>query len=393
MNGNDVYLVYFRRTAFSRSRPNKPEKDIFNSIRMDQALGSLIREGVDNTGIRPEDISNVIVGGAYQRDENWTYGGRHPVFLAYLPYTVPSMAVDRACASSLNAISVGSAEISAGISDIVIAGGIEHMTHVPRLSNKLCTPLLEDPSYEGYRMKEAYSMGITAENLAQQTGITREEMDEYSLRSHRLAAKASEDGFLKGEIKPLTVQADGKNTVVDRDQSIRPDTSLDKLAQLPPAFIENGLVTAGNSSPLNAGASMVILASSAKVKEYGLTPLAKLVTFGWAGVPPYLMGLGPIPASRKALSNAGLKEDDIDIWEINEAFSVVVLNTMRELGIDQDRVNVHGGAVAIGHPLGATGARLLGTASRILKERGKERAMATLCVGGGQGFSAILEKA
>ncbi|MEM3829897.1 MAG: beta-ketoacyl synthase N-terminal-like domain-containing protein, partial [Conexivisphaerales archaeon] len=177
---NEVYIIHYKRTAFSRSRPKEPERDIFNSIRMDIAYSELIKDAINVLGINPSNIDDVITGCAYQRDENWTYGGRHPVFLSNLPFEVPSMALDRACASSMNAVSVGAMEIESGYSDLVFAGGFEHMTHVPRLSNKLCTPLLEESKYSDYRMKEAYSMGQTAENLAELRGITRREMDEYS---------------------------------------------------------------------------------------------------------------------------------------------------------------------------------------------------------------------
>lgn len=385
-------MVHYKRTAFSRARPTDPDRDVFNSIRMDQALSELIKDSISTNGINPAQIDDIIVGCAYQRDENWTYGGRHPVFLSDLPVSVPSMAVDRACASSLNAASIGAMEISSGMSDLVIAGGIEHMTHVPRLSNKLCTPLIEDPAYLAYRMKEAYSMGITAENLANLSGIGRQEMDEFALQSHRHASEALESGFFKGEILPLKVSVQGEEKVISRDQSIRTNTSIDALSSLRPVFKEDGMITAGNSSPLNAGASMVILASKEAVKKEGLSPLARIRTFSWAGVPPHLMGIGPIPATQKLLEKCNLKTEDIDIWEINEAFAVVVLNAMKELGISSERVNIHGGALAIGHPLGATGTRLLGTASRILNETSGNRAVATLCVGGGQGFSALLER-
>ncbi len=392
MEGKDVFLVHYKRTAFSRARPTDPDRDVFNSIRMDQALSELIKDSISTNGINPAQIDDIIIGCAYQRDENWTYGGRHPVFLSDLPVSVPSMAVDRACASSLNAASIGAMEISSGMSDLVIAGGIEHMTHVPRLSNKLCTPLIEDPAYLAYRMKEAYSMGITAENLANLSGIGRQEMDEFALQSHRHASEALESGFFKGEILPLKVSVQGEEKVISRDQSIRTNTSIDALSSLRPVFKEDGMITAGNSSPLNAGASMVMLASKEAVKKEGLSPLARIRTFSWAGVPPHLMGIGPIPATQKLLEKCNLKTEDIDIWEINEAFAVVVLNAMKELGISPERVNIHGGALAIGHPLGATGTRLLGTASRILNETSGNRAVATLCVGGGQGFSALLER-
>ena len=389
---NDVYVVYYKRTAFSRSRPKEPERDVFNSLRMDMAYSKLIEDALNSTGINPHEINDVITGCAYQRDENWTYGGRHPVFLSKLPYDVPSMAVDRACASSMNAVSIGVMEIAGGSSEVVFAGGFEHMTHVPRLSNKLCTPLLEDSEYSGYRMKEAYNMGLTAENLAELHGITRADMDEFAMGSHKKANESTESGWQRKEILPLEVETVNGRMVIDKDQSIRGNTSKQQLAALPPAFKENGSVTAGNSSPLNAGASLVVLASGRKVKEYGLKPISKISGFGWAAVPPYLMGLGPVPASGKVLKRFGLKAEDIDVWEINEAFAVVVINAIRELGLNEENVNIKGGAIAIGHPLGATGARLIGTLSRLLEDRGKERGIATLCVGGGQGYSALIER-
>ncbi len=389
---NDVYVVYYKRTAFSRSRPKEPERDVFNSLRMDVAYSKLIEDALNSTGIDPHEINDVITGCAYQRDENWTYGGRHPVFLSKLPYDVPSMAVDRACASSMNAVSIGVMEIAGGSSEVVFAGGFEHMTHIPRLSNKLCNPLLEDSEYSDYRMKEAYNMGLTAENLAELRRVTRAEMDRFALESHKKANESTESGWQRKEILPLEVETVNGKMVVDKDQSIRGDTSMQQLAALPPTFKENGTVTAGNSSPLNAGASLVVLASGRKVKEYGLKPMSKISGFGWAAVPPYLMGLGPVPASLKVLKRFGLKAEDIDIWEINEAFAVVVINAIRELGLNEGNVNIKGGAIAIGHPLGATGARLIGTLSRLLEDRGKERGIATLCVGGGQGYSALIER-
>ena len=389
---NDVYVVYYKRTAFSRSRPKEPERDVFNSTRMDVAYSKLIEDALNSTGINPHEINDVITGCAYQRDENWTYGGRHPVFLSKLPYDVPSMAVDRACASSMNAVSIGVMEIAGGSSEVVFAGGFEHMTHIPRLSNKLCNPLLEDSEYSDYRMKEAYNMGLTAENLAELRRVTRAEMDRFALESHKKANESTESGWQRKEILPLEVETVNGRMVIDKDQSIRGDTSMQQLAALPPTFKENGTVTAGNSSPLNAGASLVVLASGRKVKEYGLKPMSKISGFGWAAVPPYLMGLGPVPASLKVLKRFGLKAEDIDVWEINEAFAVVVINAIRELGLNEGNVNIKGGAIAIGHPLGATGARLIGTLSRLLEDRGKERGIATLCVGGGQGYSALIER-
>lgn len=391
----DVFVVYYRRTPFSRSRPSDPTRDVFNSIRMDEALALLVNDSIDKTGINASEVNDVITGCALQADENWMYGGKHPPLLSKLPVTVPAMALDRACASSLNAISIGAMEIMTGNSDIVLAGGLEHMSHVPLSNNPHIKPnmkLLVRPEYMKLDMNTGYSMGLTAEKLAAARGIEKSDMDEFSLRSHKLAAEAQESGYLSGEILPVEVEHAGENMKVSADQSIRAETTLEKISSLPPAFKTNGSITAGNSSPLNAGASLVMLMSGSAVKKYGLEPMSRIVSMGWAGVEPSVMGEGPVPASRKALDKAGLKVDDIDLWEINEAFAVVVLNAMRELGIEQDRLNIHGGAIAIGHPLGATGARMAGTLSRSLREKNKQYGMATLCVGGGQGYSMIFEK-
>ncbi len=392
----EAFIVDFQRTPFSKSRPSEPEKDVYNSLRMDQALGQLIGNVVKRTGIDGKEIGDVITGCALQVDENWLYGGRHPVLLAGLPVSVPGMAMDRACASSMNAVSTGSFEIMTGHSDVVLAGGMEHMTHVPMTNNPhlaVNSRLLLRPEYLPLQMNIGYVMGLTAEKLAGESRIGRGEMDAFSVESHRRASSSVESGWFKGELMPVKAEQGGNEIVVEQDQSIRKDTSLEQLAKLPPAFREGGSVTAGNSSPLNAGASLVALMSGAKVKEHGSKPLARIVSFGWAGVEPSLMGKGPVPSSMKALSKAGLKPEDVDLWEINEAFAVVVLYAIRELGIEPQRVNIHGGAIALGHPLGATGARIIGTLARELHESGRRYGVATLCVGGGQGFATVLERA
>jgi len=391
----DVYLVYYKRTAFSRSRPNDPPKDVFNNLRMDEALAELLKDSVRSTGVKQREINDVILGSALQVGENWMYGGRQPIFLAGFPVEVPAMAIDRACSSSLNAISIGAMEIMTGNSEIVLAGGMEHMTHVPLGDNPMVSPnlkLLLRPEYMKYDMKTGFYMGLTAEKLASVKGIKRDEMDVFAYESQRLASKALEEGYFKDEILPMEVEVEGEMKIIDRDQSIRKDSTLEQMKKLPPAFKEGGTITAGNSSPLNAGASLVMLMSGKKLKEYGLKPLSKVGAFGWAAVDPSIMGEGPVPASKNALAKAGLSVDDIDLWEINEAFAVVVLNAMRELNIPREKVNVNGGAIALGHPLGASGARLAGTLSRLLREKGKEKGIATLCVGGGQGYSMVLEK-
>ena len=391
---NSAYIVDYKRTAFSRSRPQDPERDMLNSLRMDDALGQLIKDSVKRTGIKTEEIGDVITGCAIQADENWQYGGRHPVFLAGLPFNVTSMALDRACSSSLNAIAIGSMEISTGNADIVLAGGMEHMTHVPLGNNPHVKPnmkLMVRPEYMKYQMGVSYNMLATAEKLASLRGITREELDQYSYESHRNAARGLENGYLSKEIMPLEIEHNGETITFDQDQAIRKDATLEDMVKLKPVYKDDGVITAGNSSTLNAGASLVTLASGEKVKEYGFKPLARIVSYAWAGVDPTIMGDGPVPATKKALAKANLTQDDIDLWEVNEAFAVVAVNAMKSFNISRDRINIYGGGISIGHPLGATGARIAGTLARELKEKKKRYGVATLCVGGGQGFSIVLE--
>jgi len=392
---NEVFVVDYLRTPFSRSRPNEPERDVYNSVRMDQALALLVKELVRRDAVNPEEIGDVITGCAFQVGENWLYGGRHPVLLAGLPVSVTAVAMDRACASSMNAVALGAMEIMTGNTEVVLAGGMEHMTHVPLNNNPHVAPntrLLASPEYARYQMGTGYVMGLTAEKLAEESGITREEMDLFAMESHKKASKSLGEGWFNDELMAMRVEVNGEERVIDADQSIRIETSMEQLRKLQPAFKEGGIVTAGNAAPLNAGASSILLMSGNKVKEYGLKPLARIISFGWAGVEPSVMGKGPVPASRKALANVNLSVDEVDLWEVNEAFSVVVLYAIKELRLDPSCVNVHGGAIAIGHPLGASGARLVGTLARQLRQTGKEYGMATLCVGGGQGFATLMQR-
>jgi len=368
---------------------------------MDDVAARLVKELVKRNSIKPEEIGDVITGTAMPVREQWLYGGRNIVFLAELPINVAGQGIDRQCASSMSTIHTGAMEIMLGYSDIVVSCGIEHMTHIPALGGgdpsqvpvEPNAKLITDEAYKKYDYMTTANMGLTAEKLLAHSKLTREDMDKWSLRSHQMAAKALEEGFFKGEIMPIEVTlADGTKKVIDSDQSIRATTNLESLSQLPPSFKEDGQVTAGNSSPLNAGATAMILMSREKAKEYGLKPIASVVSMGWAGVEPTMMGLGPIPASRMALEHAGLEAKDIDFWEINEAFAIVTINSIKELGIDPEKVNVKGGAVALGHPLGATGTRLVGTLARILDTEGGTYGCATACVGGGQGASTILKR-
>ncbi len=395
-----VVIVDYLRSAFSRSRPKEPEKDKFNPLRTDQIAAMLIEKIIERTRVNPSEINEVVAASAFGVWEQWTYGGRSIAMLAKLPVEVPTVFVDRQCGSSMSAVHLGAMEIMTGNSDLVIASGMEHMTHIPMGENPYISPpmdLIEKEEYRKYEMETGFIMGLTAERLfkegAEKYGLTKEDLDRWSLRSHELAARAQQEGFFNGEIMPIIVTyPDGTTETIDKDLSVRSDTTLEKIQGLPPVFIEGGVITAGNSSPLNAGASCVLLASEEKAKSLGLTQLGTIKSIGWAGVHPAVMGKGPVPASKIALKRAGLNVKDIDFWEINEAFAIVTLWCMKELGIDPEKVNVKGGAIAIGHPLGATGARLVGTLARILNGQGRRYGLATACIGGGQGIATIIEK-
>ena len=396
----DVVIAGFLRTAQSRSRPNDPARDWFHKLRADDLLTKLLPEVIKRTGIKAEEIDDFIVGSSIGVSEQWAYGGRIPVWLANLPETMPAKFVDQQCGSSMAAIHVGFMEIAMGYADIVMVGGMEHMTRVPMdgsLQKKgaisLNMRLFTDPAYKHWDMVTSTNMGLTAEKLFTQRGFTKEDMDRWGVRSHQLASKAYSEGFFKDEILPIEAeQADGKTLVVDRDQAVRDDATLEGMKDLKPAFKPDGVITSGNSSPLNAAASSMILMTRETAKKKGIQPMATIRSMGFAGVDPSIMGVGPVPASRMALEKAGLQAKDIDYWEINEAFCIVVLNCIKELGINPDRVNVMGGGTAIGHALGATGIRLVGTLSRILKVKGGRYGLANACVGGGQGVATIIER-
>ena len=395
----EVVVAGYLRTAQSRSRPNDPPRDWFHKVRSDDLLAKLLPEVIKRTGIKAEEIEDFIVGSATGVNEQWSYGGRFPIFLANLPQTIAAKFVDQQCGSAMAGIHVGFMEIAMGFADIVMIGGMEHMTRVPiggpLLEKGAIAPnmrLFTDPAYKHWDMMTTMNMGFTAEKLFAQSGLTKEDMDRWGVRSHQLAAKAQKEGFFKDEILPIEAeQADGKMMVVDKDQAVRADTTMEGMKDLKPAYKPDGAVTAGTSSPLNAAATSMILMSKETAKKKGIQPMAVIRSIGFAGVDPTIMGVGPVPASRKALEKAGLQVKDIDYWEINEAFAIVVLNCAKELGIDPDRVNVMGGGLAIGHPLGATGIRLVGTLARILRAKGGRYGLANACVGGGQGVATIIE--
>lgn len=396
----DVVITGYLRTAFSKSRPKDPAKDVFRHQRADVMLSKLLPELVKRAGIRPETIEDFIIGCALGVNEQWTYGGRTPIFLSNLSAGTPAKFMDQQCGSGMAALHTGYLEIAGGFADTVLVAGMEHMTRVPigpRLYSSgwadINPALFEDPDYAHWDMSTSMNMGLTAERLAQQNQLTRKELDQWGARSHRLAARAIEQGFFTPEILPLEgLLEDGQSFMVDRDQCVRPNARLEAMQALKPAYREDGLITAGNASPLNAGASAMILMSEDQARKSGLAPLARIRSIGFCGVEPAMMGLGPVPAASRALEKAGLSPEDIDYWEINEAFSAVVLNMIKELCIDPEKVNIMGGAIALGHAMGATGIRLVGTLARILDLQKATLGCAAACVGGGQGVATVIEK-
>lgn len=396
----EVVIAGYLRTAQTRSRPNDPARDWFCKLRADELLAKILPEVVQRSGVKPQEIDDFLVGCATAVSEQWAYGGRFPIFLANLPDTIPAKFVDQQCGSAMAGIHIGFMEIAQEFADVVLVGGMEHMTRVPMggtlIDRGAIVPnmtLFMDPKYRHWDMMTAMNMGLTAEKLFAQTGYTKENMDKWALRSHQRAAAAQTEGFFDGEIMPIEAeQGDGSMMVVDKDQAVRGDSTLEGIASLKPAFKKDGVITAGISSPLNAAATSMVLMSKDTAKTKGIRPLATIRSIGFAGVDPTIMGHGPVPASQKALDRAGLKASDIDFWEINEAFAIVALNCIAELGLDPESVNVMGGGIAIGHPLGATGIRLTGTLARILEAKGGRYGCSNACVGGGQGVATIIER-
>jgi acetyl-CoA acetyltransferase family protein len=398
----EAVIVDYLRTPFSRSRPDQPERDVFHQISADRLLASVIKELIKRAKFDPTEIDELITGCANQVKENFLYGGRQPLFLAELPVNVAAMGVDRQCGSSMSSIHIGAMEIMTGNAEIVFAGGMEHMTRIPRgtdltLKHTELTNAKKFPNHAKYDLGTGFSMLQTAQQLWEQNqDITRIEMDQFSLESHQKAANARDAGFFDGEILPIEGnKPDGSKALIKYDQSIREGSNLETMANLrtvSKGIAENPQITAGNSSPLNAGAGCCVLMSRSKADNLGINPLVAIKSMAWAGVNPGIMGSGPVPASRKALRKANLEVQDIDYWEINEAFAIVPLYAIKELKIERDRVNVNGGAIALGHPLGATGVRIAGTLARVMNNKDSQLGLATACIGGGQGVATILEK-
>jgi acetyl-CoA acyltransferase len=390
----DVVIASYVRSAQSRCRPNDPGRDWLFKMRSDDLLARLLPEALKRAKVEPKEVDDFTMGCALAVNEQFSIGGRMPLLLADLDQRTSCKLLDEQCGSTMAAFQMGFMEIAQGFADVVLVGGMEHMDRVPMGgggSIELNLRMFQDPKLAHWDFFTAMNMGWTAEKMAG-LGFKREDMDAWGARSHQLAYAAQQEGFFDGEILPIEVrQEDGSKMVVDKDQAVRSDATAEGMADLRPAFRKDGTITAGNASPLNAGAVALVLMTKEQAKAKGIEPLAKVRSIGFAGVEPAIMGKGPVPSSRRALEAAGLDVADIDYWEINEAFAVVVLYAIRELGLDPDKVNVKGGGIAIGHPLGATGGRIIGTLARILKEKKARLGCATMCCGGGQGTAVIIE--
>ncbi len=357
------------------------------------------REAIRRSGVRPEEINHVVMGNVIQTSSDAIYLARHVGLKAGLPQEVPAVTVNRLCGSGLQAVASAAGMLITGEADVVLAGGTENMSQAPHVIRGARWGLglgqgeLED--YLWTALVDSFcgaGMAITAENLAERYGITRREQDEYAHRSQMATRAAQEAGRLAEEIVPVEMKDHrGRVTVVEKDEHPRPHTTLEDLARLEPRFKKGGVVTPGASSGINDGAAALVLTTEEKARERGLKPLGRLLSWASVGVDPSIMGIGPAPAIRAALRRAGLRLEDLDLVEVNEAFAVQYLSVERELGLDRERTNVNGGAVALGHPVGASGARLALTLLYELRRRGKRYGAASLCIGGGQGIAAIFE--
>jgi acetyl-CoA acyltransferase len=385
--------------AGARTAVGKAKRGTTKNLRPDEMGAAVVREVMHRTEgkLNPEEIDDVVIGCAIPESSQGMNLARIIALRAGLPDSVPAVTVNRFCSSGLQSIAMAAESIIAGRAESVIAGGAETMSLVPITGFQMSpNPYLMD-HLPGVYM----GMGLTAERVAEKYGVTRQAQDEFAAQSHRRAGAAVAAGKFKPEIVPLEFEevSPGPNgtqrratVVFDTDEHLRPDTTVDGLARLKPVFKEGGTVTAGNSSPLSDGAAAILLMERGKAEALGLTPLLRFVSFGVAGVPPEIMGVGPIRAVPKALARAGLALADIDLVELNEAFAAQAVAVIRALGLDSERVNVNGGAIALGHPLGCTGAKLTVQLMNEMRRRGSRYGMVTMCIGGGQGAAGIFER-
>ncbi len=383
--------------AAARTAVGKAPRGTLRTTRPEDMAAEVLKAVIQRAGgVDMAEIEDVILGCAMPEAEQGMNLGRIALLRAGFPDSVPGQTVNRFCSSGLQTIAHAAQQIMAGMGEILIAGGVESMSRIPMSSNKF----MANPTLAQEHPGVYISMGLTAENVAKQFGISREDQDRFALRSHQRAAAAQDAGKFDAEIVPLKVKAklgDGSQvqeveTVFDKDEGIRRDTSLEALARLRPVFKVGGTVTAGNSSQTSDGAAAVMVMSEEKAKALGLKPMARFVSFAVGGVPPEIMGIGPVKAVPKALKLAGLTLDDIDLIELNEAFAAQSLAVIRELGMDEEKVNVNGGAIALGHPLGCTGAKLTTQILYELARQDKQFGLVTMCIGGGMGAAGVVER-
>lgn len=396
----DLVILGGARTAMAEY-VGTPGFGKFKDVPANDLGAHAIRGALERTGVPPERVDQVFMGLAMQTSADALYGARHAALKAGLRIEVPALTVNRICGSGLQAIVSAAHAILAGEAEVAVAGGMENMSQAPHVVRGAregfrlgAAPKLEDALFES--LMDPYCgfyMAQTAENLAREHGISREAQDEYALRSHKLGAEAVRSGRFRDEIVPVTVKAGKKEVVVDADDHVKPDTSLEALSALRPAFGKDGTVTAGNASGIVDGAAAVVVTTQQRARAEGWKPAAHIRAWGIAGVEPKIMGIGPVPAIRQALRRAGLALERVDYFEINEAFAAQYLAVEKALGLDRDKVNVNGGAIALGHPLGATGARLALTLVLQLQRAGARYGIASACIGGGQGIALLAERA
>ncbi len=382
----NAVIVSCVRTPVGRAHK---DKGIYRDVRSDDLAVTVVKALVERSGIDVKEIEDIVLGNTQQQGEQGMNAARCIGLMAGLPIESGGTTVNRLCGSSLQALNQAAHAIIAGAEDCQVIGGLEHMLHFPMEQGADPNPKLFHRT-----SKAALNMGFTAEFLAMSNGISRDEQDKFAVRSHQRAAEAHAKGEFKKEIVPVWGRDEnGERTMIEFDQCVRPDCSLEGLSALKPAFVPNmGTVTAGNSSPLNDGAAALLIMSEEKAKALGLIPIVRIRATAIAGVDPAVMGTGPVPATHKALQRAGMKLEDIDLIELNEAFAAQALACMQMLKMDESKVNVRGGAIAIGHPLGASGARIATTLIHNMIDRGAKTGLATMCIGIGQGIATIFER-
>lgn len=390
----NVYLVNGARTAFGGFGGS------FANVDATELGTATAVEALKRANVKAEDIDHVVYGNVIHSSVNAAYLARHIGLKAGVPKEVPALTLNRLCGSGAQAVVTAAQHILLGEADMVLAGGAENMSMSPysNFNQRFNSAKMGNLQFEDMltaTLTDQYTgagMGMTAEKLAEQYSISREEQDAFAVESHQRAALATENGIFAEEIVGVEVKTRKGTIVVDKDEHIKPEASTEGLAKLRPAFKKDGTVTAGNASGINDGAASVVVAGQAAVDRHGLEPIARIVSWGVAGVDPTIMGIGPVPAIKQALERAGLSLEDIDLFEINEAFAAQYLAVEKELGLSRDKVNVNGGAVALGHPVGVSGTRILLSAAYELKRRGAKYAVASLCIGGGQGIAVVIER-